>query len=158
MKEKNSTSQQLAVERYKFILDKIKYLDGIHNSSFSYLQKSTILMTTSITGVLLALIEGKIELKTANLAIASAGLISSIIILFLILTSLAVIFSWLDYREEEVELLEKVECDIGRKKPIIGFKKVMRWSETHLIILLSVMLVISLIVFLNPELVTSMTI
>lgn len=127
----------IAVERYKFIQEKIKKLDSQFEQSLNTMLKTIIALVAFGVAVLLAKLEGKIQSESiVLLAIQTIGLLLSISSIFHLLTNLAVMFSWWDYRKEEVELLNQVGCNLNRSKPVICIKKVLRWHETYLLLLL----------------------
>ncbi|WP_157532728.1 hypothetical protein [Moritella dasanensis] len=134
----------MTVERYKFILEKIKYLDTQFNVNLSNLKKISIALIGVIISSIAALKDNKISLELTEFTIEVSSLILVFSCIFFIIMTDAIKKSWVDYRFDEVNLLNKVSCDLGRKYPSGKWK--LHWSETHF--LLGVMLWGSLNFFL----------
>lgn len=141
----------IAVERYKFIQDKIKFLDNQQQSNFTTLLKVIIALSTFIIASLIAGSECKISNETVSFAISSAGVALTITCVYLLGLSFAILFSWIDYRKEEVELLNKVNCDLNRSEPNIEIRKLVRWNEFHFMILLILLTITGIITFIYPN-------
>lgn len=144
-------SDLLAVERYKFIQDKIKFLDNQQHSNFTTLLKVIIALSTFIIASLIAGSECKISNETVSFAISSAGVALTITCVYLLGLSIAVLFSWIDYRKEEVELLNKVNCDLNRSDPDIKPCKLIRWNEFHFMVLLVLLTIFGIVTFIYPN-------
>lgn len=144
------TNSLIAVERYKFILDKIKYLDTRHQDHFNTVLKILMALITFVVAVIMAGIEEKISLIAVEFSISAAGVMLAFTSFFFLFMSIAVSMSWYNYRDEEVELLNKIKCDLNRDMPELTFKTVMRWNETHLMILLTILSIIGIWTYLCP--------
>lgn len=141
----------IAVERYKFILEKIKYLDTLHQSHISFIYKAVTALVSFMVLVLFTGLENKIEHGTVLFAIRFIGLSLVFICVVFLAMSKAVINSWIDYRLEEVELISQVDTVITRNPPTSKFK--WRWNEAQFMILLLLIALIGLFVFLYPGLI-----
>ncbi|EGQ7789037.1 hypothetical protein V9R55_000694 [Vibrio cholerae] len=142
-------NDQIIVERYKYILEKIKFLDDKIYQNFS----SSIKLITSLTAVLTASVmsisEGKISDVTFLLSIKFIFSILVLFSIYMIITSLSITLSWYDYRKEEVELLNKINCDINRYNPKLS--SFIRWSETYYVVFLVAMIIVGIYTIINSE-------
>ncbi len=131
------------LERYKYILQEIHTLnDNIHK----YLTLFQTLATAVIgAGVLIFVSWQELKISAETARVGIQGLLGLLIILtlFVILSILVGVFSWLDYRREEVELLNEVIEPGFRKAPRI--KNFWRWYETYII--LFIIIIVSVIYF-----------
>ncbi len=135
--EKDSTlnSKQgtdFELERYKYILQQIHTLnDNVHK----YLALFQTLATAIIGGGVGLFVSWKNIHITAEIVKASIqGLLGLLIILtlFVIISIIGGVFSWLDYRKEEVELLNDIVKPGFRKMPTL--RNFWRWYETYVIL------------------------
>jgi len=140
---------QLTVERYKFILDKIKYLDTQFHTNLSNLKKISIALIGVIISVSVAFKDGKISSELAGLAVEVSSLILVVSCVFFIFMTRAVKKSWVDYRYDEVNLLNKVSCDLGRENPSKQWK--LHWSETQFILGVILWGILNLVLFYNAD-------
>lgn len=139
---KSDVIQEFYLERYKYILQEIRSLnENIHKYLTLFQTLATAIATA---GVALFVGRQQLNLTPEITKIALQGLLGILVILaaFVVFSIVAGIFSWLDYRSEEVELLNKV---VG-----VGFRKLpkksnfWRWQETY--VLLFVVLVVIIII------------
>nr|PMJ91943.1 hypothetical protein BCU13_22875 [Vibrio lentus] len=144
-------SDLIAVERYKFIQEKIKFLDNQQQANFTTLLKVIIALSTFVIASLIAGTECKISNETVSFAISSAGVALIITCIYLLGLSVAILFSWIDYRKEEVDLLNKVNCDLNRSDPSIKFRKLVRWNEFHFMVLLVILTIVGIVTFCYPN-------
>jgi hypothetical protein len=133
------------LEHYKYILQQIHTLnDNIHK----YLALFQTLATAIIGGGIWLFVSWRNLNIHADVVRASIqGLIGLLIILtlFVIISIGGGIFSWLDYRREEVELLNDVVRPGFRKMPTL--RNFWRWYETYVIVfIITFVLVISIYV------------
>jgi hypothetical protein len=87
---------------------------------------------------------------TPEVAIAAIqGLLYLLVILatFVIFSVLAGIFSWIDYRVEEVELLKKIGSDFRKPPSKWNF---WRWQETYVLVFI-VLVVVSIVFFVQSK-------
>ena len=96
------------MERYKYILQQIHTLDdNVHK----YLALFQTLATAIVGGGISLFVSWKTLHITADIVRASIqGLLGLLVILtlFVVISIIGGIFSWLDYRREEVELLNEM--------------------------------------------------
>lgn len=144
---KNATSppqkkgSDFRLERYKYILQQLQTLNENNHKYLSLFQT----LATAVIGAGIAVFVGWKELKidAATAHVAIRGLLGLLIILtlFVVISIISGVFSWFDYRREEVELLKDEVDHKFRKAPTL--KNFWRWSETYLIaFLISVMIII----------------
>ncbi|MFL6214850.1 MAG: hypothetical protein ACJ74J_13280 [Blastocatellia bacterium] len=122
------------LERYKYILQQ---LNALNENAHKYLALYQTLATAIIGGGVLVFVSWKqlkIDAEVARVGIR--GLLGLLIILtaFVALSIISGLFSWFDYRREEVELLKK-EIGSGFRQPP-RLKNLWRWSETYLLLFL----------------------
>ncbi|MBB1352324.1 MULTISPECIES: hypothetical protein [unclassified Pseudoalteromonas] len=134
--------KEIAVERYKFILTKIQHLDESLYKNIGFIAKFTAAIISAIASSILLFKTSKITNEILVLAIDFASYINAFTCLLFILITLANIFSWRDYRKEEIELLDKCGVEIARKPP--SFKGLLRWTETWFLIALLIIATASL--------------
>jgi hypothetical protein len=138
--EKPDKSGDYKLERYKYILQQ---LHSLNENNHKYLSLYQALVTAVIGGGIAIFVgwkELKIDAATARVGIR--GLLGLLVILTLFVCILIIvgIFSWFDYRREEVKLLKQEVDSSFRQKPKLG--NIWRWSETYLILFIIVMMVI----------------
>lgn len=138
----NDIEKEIAIERYKFILTKIQHLDESLYKNIGFIAKFTTAIISAIASSILLFKTSKITNEIVVLVIDFAAYISVFTCLLFILITLAIIFSWRDYRKEEIELLDKCGVEIGRKPP--SFKGLLRWTETWFLIALLIIAIASL--------------
>jgi hypothetical protein len=129
-------SVSFKLERYKFILQQIHSLnENVHR----YLTLYQTLATTIIGTGILVFVNWKNFGITADLAkVGIQALVGMLVILsiFIIIQIVAGFFSWIDYRDEEVRLLDEVVRK-GYRSPA-KISNFWRWSETYFIIFILV--------------------
>ncbi|HEQ1859307.1 TPA: hypothetical protein VEO38_002875 [Providencia alcalifaciens] len=142
-------NDQIKIERYKFILEKIKFLDKqIHVNLNITITVFTSLITLLVLSIV-AMKENKIGLNNFIFSVRTISFIAFIFSLYMVFSSIAIIRSWFDYRNEESDFLDKISCDIARKKP--KKRNFFRWSETYFIIFIFLFLILSLIIFFSSN-------
>jgi hypothetical protein len=106
--QEKEQSISFKLERYKFILQEIHALnENVHR----YLTLYQTLATTIIGAGILVFVNWKGFGITADLAkVGMQALVGLLVILsiFIVIQIVAGIFSWMDYRDEEVKLLDEV--------------------------------------------------
>ena len=124
--------EDFKLERYKFILQEIHSLNENNHTHLNLFQT----LTTAIIGGGVAIFVSwkNLDIEAALAIIGIRGLLGLLVILtlFMVFSIIAGIFSWVDYREEEVELLSKAVHPEFRKSPTL--KNFWRWQETYLIV------------------------
>lgn len=128
----SNSNQEFKLERYKYILQQLHSLnENIHK----YLIVFQTLVTAVIGGAVTIFVSWKnlkLEGEVARISIHGLLYLLLIISLFVIISVIAGLLSWLDYRKEEVKLLDAAIKPGFRNKPKIG--NFWRWYETYLII------------------------
>ncbi len=138
--QEKDQSISFKLERYKFILQEIHSLnENIHK----YLSLYQTLSTTIIGAGILIFVNWKNFDISSDLAKTGIHALVGMLVLlsiFIVIQIVSGIFSWLDYRDEEVQLLDEV-IKKGYRSPskILNF---WRWSETYFIIFILVIVII----------------
>ena len=142
----NNQSISFKLERYKSILQEIHSLnENVHR----YLTLYQTLATTIIGAGILVFVNWKGLGITSDLAkVGIQALVGMLVILsiFIIIQIVAGILSWLDYRDEEVKLLDEVVRN-GYRYPS-KISNFWRWSETYFILFI---LVIAIFISIYTE-------
>lgn len=132
------------LERYKHINNEISKMNtNIH----TYLNQFQTIATTIIVGAVLIFVNWKplsVEPNIAILSIKALYLFLSMLSGFIVVRILAGVFSWLDYRKEETELLNELLGEGFRKKPSFG--SFWRWDEFYSIIMVVLVAVIFIVI------------
>jgi len=126
-------AKEFKLERYKYILGQINFLN---ESLHKYLTLFQTLATAILTaGVAVFVGWRKLEIKaeTAQLAVHSLMLLLGLLAFYVVASIFAGIFSWWDYRKDEVRLLETVAKPTFRDPPKFRWN-VLRWYETQAIL------------------------
>lgn len=124
--------EDYALERYKYILKEIQALNG---NLYRYLTLFQVLASAIIGGGI-TLFVGWRELHI-DASAARAGLYGLLGLLvlvaaFIVLSLIIGILSWVDYRREEVELLDREVGKGLREKPRL--RNFWRWYETYVVL------------------------
>lgn len=138
--EKLNKGDDYKLERYKYILQQLHTLNENNHKYLSLYQA----LATAVIGGGIAVFVGWKELKI-DAAAARAGIrgflgLLVILTLFVCILIVVGIFSWFDYRREEVELLNQEVDSTFRQQPKLG--NIWRWSETYLILFVILIMVI----------------
>ena len=138
------------VERYKYILQQ---LHTLNENGHKYLALFQTLATFIVGGGTYLFVSWHSLPISPDVARTSLqGLIGLLILLtiFTLSSLLSGIFSWLDYRKEEVKLLDE-EVGIGfRTPPQKG--NWWRWYETHMILFVF-LVVVSIVIFVETQII-----
>lgn len=140
-------TNQLVVERYKFIQDKIKFLDNILHVNIGMIIKLFIGIFSFFYGVLLIHLKHPdfIPLQGVIISIKlSSALLFFSSIVFLLMT-VSNIFSWIGYRKDEVILLQEFGGGFTRDYPKL--RKFLTWQETWFLISLTLMTACSVLIW-----------
>lgn len=138
-------TNQLVLERYKFIQDKIKFLDNVLHINMNLVIKILIGIFTVILSIFLIHLKQPDLVSPQAIIIAlqfSSALVALTTFVFLLMT-IANVLSWIDYRKEEVELLEKFGGEFIRKPA--DKKKFLSWQETWFSFALLFILIVSIV-------------
>jgi len=143
--------RQLVIERYKFIQDKIKHLDNVLHSNISDFIKILMAILTLVSGAFVLHVKEVTMISEQGLLILirfSSGAIVFVSASYLLMT-IANLFSWIDYRKDEVKLLMQFGGSLQRNNPRI--KSFLAWQETWFMIALIGIIFFSVMVWLNPQ-------
>ena len=135
---KRSSETDFKLERYKFILQEIHRLnENLHK----YLALFQALATAIVgAGVAVFTVWEELNISAEMAKTGIRGLLGLLVILalFTVTSVIAGVFSWLDYRKEEVNLLNQ-EVERGfREMPTI--KNLWRWYETYLVLFIFIVI------------------
>jgi hypothetical protein len=134
-------TNKFKVERYKYILNEIHFLN---ESVHKYLTLFQALATAVVGGVAAVYVGWRklpIDVVTARIAIHALLGLLVILALFVVLSVIAGVWSWLDYRKEEVLLLDKV-IEPGLRSPP-NLRNFYRWSETYLVLFMLIVIFVA---------------
>lgn len=126
-------AKEFKLERYKFILGQINFLN---ESLHKYLTLFQTLATAILAaGVAVFVSWRKLEITAdiAQLAIRSLMVLLGLLAFYVVASIFAGIFSWWDYRKDEVKLLATLGTPAFRKPPEFKWN-VLRWYETQAIL------------------------
>lgn len=126
---KPDTAHDFKLERYKFLLQQINLLnENAHRQLTLYQSLATAVIGA---GVLLFLKWREWKLDAADARIATRALLGllGILTLFVVASIVVGVVSWLDYRREEAEFLNR-EVEPGFRSPP-DTRNLWRWTETY---------------------------
>jgi len=130
---------EFKLERYKYILKEIRFLnENVHK----YLSLFQALATAVVGGAAAVFVVGRkvgIDPKITTITIRALLALLAVLALFVVLSVLAGIFSWFDYRREEVALVNEVVGPGFRNPP--RARNFWRWSETYVVVLMLIIVV-----------------
>jgi ABC-type uncharacterized transport system permease subunit len=126
-------AEEYMLERYKYILQQIHTLNENHQKYLSLFQTLTTVIVTGIIAVFASWQQLQLEAETARTAIRGLTLLLTVLGLFVILSMVSGIIAWLDYRNEEAKLLDRVVHRGFRKRP--SLRNFWYWQETYFILL-----------------------
>jgi hypothetical protein len=139
--ERHKSIHGFKVERYKYILNELHSLnDNVHK----YLTLFQTLATAIVAaGGAVFVAWPKLEIKPEMARLTIEALLGLLIILavFVILSVMAGVLSWLDYRREEARLLDEVVEKGFRSVPDV--RNFLRWYETYVVLLMVVIVVVA---------------
>lgn len=119
------------LERYKFILQELR---SLNDDKHRYLTLFQTLATVIVAGGVILFVSWESFGVAADVArTAMQALVALLVLvgLFTILSIVAGIFSWFDYRNEEVDLLDVAVGEGFRDRP--SARNFWRWTETYMI-------------------------
>ncbi len=136
----NDNTNAFKLERYKFILQEIHSLNvSIHKYLTLYQKLVTAIIGGGVT-ILVSWQKLNISPEIAKAGMQALVGLLIILTLFVIVLILASAFSWFDYRNEEVKLLDDAIKPGFRHRPKIG--NFWRWNETYIIVFLVLFMVV----------------
>jgi hypothetical protein len=129
-----SKAAEFKLERYKYILQQLHALNENGHKYLTLFQTLATAILGGIAAVFVSWKELKITAEAAQTAIHGLLWLLAVLAGFVVVSVLGGIFSWWDYRKEEVELLDD-EVFVGfRTNP--KATNLWRWYETYLLIFL----------------------
>jgi hypothetical protein len=132
---KNNLIDQITIERYKYILGEIRSLNENFHRFLAIFQT----LTTTIIGGGVAFMATWENLSISpEIAISILRSLEGLLILltlFIVLSIIAGMASWYDYRVEEADLLNKIKRGLRNYPKVRNF---WRWGETYLLLFLIV--------------------
>lgn len=138
--QKLSEGKDFKLERYKYILQELRSLnDYVHK----YLALFQSLTTAIVVGGVAVFMSWRSLMISADIARVSIHALLGLVVilsLFIAISIIAGMFSWFDYRNEEVKLLDEVITTGYRKRPKIG--NLLRWTETWILLFVIIITVI----------------
>ncbi|MFF9046454.1 hypothetical protein [Streptomyces parvulus] len=130
--ETNSARNEFALERYRYILQRIHAVNENAHRFLAIYQT----LATALVGAALALFVGYHKWNVAP-ATARAGVVGLLILATMVAaftTTLIVVgaFAWLDYRNEECDITDEMIGPGFRKRP--RSRNLFRWYETYVLL------------------------
>ena len=140
MEPDNAKAAEFKLERYKYILQQLHSLNENHHKYLTLFQTLSAAVLGAGVALFVAWRELKIEAQTARVGLRGLFGLFVLLVLFLIVSLVVSVVSWIDYRKEEVDLLNAEVGHGFRKLPDIG--NFWRWPEFYLLISLVVVVII----------------
>ena len=136
----SNKSEEFKLERYKYILEELRSLNENVHKYLTLFQSLATLIIGGGVGVFVSWQSLKITAAMAKVSIQ--GLVGMLIILavFAMISIIAGMISWFDYRKEEVALLDDAIERGYRRTPKWG--NFWRWSETYVLLFIVIMTII----------------
>jgi hypothetical protein len=136
----SDAAREIMVERYKYILDQIKTSnDNVYRFLAIYQT-----LATAIAGAGMLLFVNyrnwKVSPSIVRLGLQGAASILTVVAGFTILLILIGVWTWLDYRNEECDLADKVVGVGFRSRPKVG--NFFRWYETYIVLFITTTVVL----------------
>lgn len=123
------------LERYKYILEEIRFLNENIYKYLSLYQTLIVAIIGGGIGIFVTWRSLHISADIAKTAIQGALGLLIILDLFITIAIISNVFSWLDYRKEEIAVLDKVVGAGFRKLPQL--RNFWRWSETYILLFIN---------------------
>ncbi|MFB6848413.1 hypothetical protein ACFCXS_26695 [Streptomyces sp. NPDC056373] len=128
--EPNTVRNEFALERYRYILQQIHALNENAHRFLAIYQT----LATTLVGAALALFVGYrrwgLEPTTVRGGVIGFLALATVVAAFTIVLIIAGALSWLDYRNEECDILDEVAGPGLRERPKVG--NLLRWYETYI--------------------------
>lgn len=118
------------LERYKYLLQQLHALNEQIHKYFTLYQTISTAIIGSGAAIYALWIEKRISPEMASRSLHAASGLFIIITLFILCALIASIMSWIDYRNEETSLLDKIVHAGFRSPP--SLKNCWRWGETYM--------------------------
>ncbi|MBD8899023.1 hypothetical protein [Rhodanobacter sp. DHG33] len=128
-----------ALERYKYVLEQKKYLNGVSFKIVSIYQAGMALLLGGCYKIVVATRGGSLSCESADLFLRGLFLLFIILTIFSILMISCGILAWLGYRRDESDL----ESAVGvASKPLPRFRDMFRWYETYILLVVVVVAIL----------------
>ncbi|PSU66571.1 hypothetical protein C9J20_13665 [Photobacterium phosphoreum] len=123
-------TKELVIERYKFIQQKQMHLDAALHANITLLVKVLIGLFSVVFAIATYHLKEpeSVTQETVLLLLEGASLLMLFVSIFFFLITISNIFSWLGYRNDEVELLNDFGGALQRQKPKLS--NFLAWQET----------------------------
>lgn len=138
--QNTSQDAEFQLERYKYILEEIRSLNENVHKYLTLFQTLAVTIIGSGIGIFVIWRSLGIDANTARIAIQGALGLLFLLDLFTTTSIIASLFSWFDYRQEEVDLLEKAVHPGFRKPPT--FRNFWRWPEIYVLLFINVAVIV----------------
>ena len=137
MDQQNSEQgKDFKLEYYKYILEQIQFLNESTHKYLSIYQALVVAIIGGGIGIFVTWRNLHIDVDTAKAAIQGSLGLLVILDLFITVSIVSNVLSWLDYRKEEIAILDKAVEPGFRKLPT--FRNFWRWSETYILFFINV--------------------
>ena len=123
---------EFKLERYKYILKEIHFLNESLHKYLSLFQALATAVVAAGAAVFVTWRKSGIDAKTTIITMHGLLALFTMLAVFVILSVLAGVFSWLDYRREEAELLTETVRPGFRAAP--NPRHFWRWYETYVVL------------------------
>ena len=127
----NTNNTEFALERYKYILQQ---LHSVNENVHKFLGIFQVL-TTSLAGGAVAVTLGYkkwgVSPAVAQASVQAVMWLITLVTTFTVMLIIAGMFTWMDYRKEECELLKSHSNQVTRSAPSWG--NFWRWYETYVL-------------------------
>jgi hypothetical protein len=134
-------SNAFTLERYKYILKEVHFLNENVHKYLTLFQTLATAVVGAGAAVFMSWRSLSIDAGMARMTIQALLGLFLILAAFVILSVLAGVFSWLDYRREEVALLDELVRPGFRSLP--RARNFVRWYETYVLLFMLVIAVVS---------------
>lgn len=138
-KNDNIRATEFKLERYRYILQQLNSLNDNHHKYLTLFQTLSAAVLGAGVGLFVAWRELRIDAETARVGLRGLFGLFLILVLFLIVSLFVSAMSWMDYRREEVDLLNAEVRSGFRKMPTV--RNFWRWPEFYLLIFLLLVVV-----------------
>jgi uncharacterized iron-regulated membrane protein len=136
-----TNEKDFKLERYKYILQQIHFLNQSLYKHLAFFRGLSVLLLGGIVAILVNWEKLELTHTTAQLGIYSLLLIHCLAALFVTVLVISGIFSWVDYRNEEADLLDETIEQGYRSRPKL--RNFWRWHETWLLLFVILFTVIT---------------
>jgi uncharacterized iron-regulated membrane protein len=117
------------LERYKYILQQQNALNENLHKYLTLYQTLTTAIISAIVAVMVGWPKLNIGAYAAKLGIRGLTIVLVLLGVFVVLSLLSGVASWMDYRREEVDLLKQAVGPGSRSDP--KYENLWRWYETY---------------------------